>query len=312
MNILLHRVLPPEARSTLAQIAPGADLRRHPGPDGLEAQLDWAEVVFGNPPAALLAGRPNLRWLQIVSSGFDEYASLAGAGIVVTTAHGVHARPIAQQVVMAMLMFSRGQLHFGECQRLGKWDRNPAIPFRLDGKTLGFVGYGLIAREVVRFAPLLGLRAIAVKREAGPCPPELARLDSLDGLETVLRESDHLVVTLPLTPGTRNLLDAGLVGRLKSGSYLYNVARGGILDETALLGRLRDGSLGGAALDVFAQEPLPPESPWWSAPRTLIFPHIAGHHRDLGADTFGLFADNVSRYIAGRPMRNVADFARGY
>ena len=128
MNILLHRVLPPDALAALDRIAPGAVFRLHPGRDGLEAQLDWAEVVFGNPPAALLAARPNLRWLQIVSSGFDEYDALAGSGMVVTTAHGVHARPIAQQVVMALLMFSRGQLHFGECQRVGKWDRNPRSP----------------------------------------------------------------------------------------------------------------------------------------------------------------------------------------
>lgn len=84
------------------------------------------------------------------------------------------------------------------------------------------------------------------------------------------------------------------------------------MDETALLARLEDGSLGGAAMDVFAEEPLPPESPWWSAPRTIISPHIAGHHRDLAADVFEVFADNLSRFVTGRPLRNVADFGRGY
>jgi phosphoglycerate dehydrogenase-like enzyme len=312
MNILLFRPLRDDALAALRQIAPGADFRHELKADALERHLDWAEVIYGNPPAGLLLNRPKLRWLQIVSSGFDEYLALRESAVVVTTSHGVHARPIAQQVIMAMLMFARGQLHFSECQRAGKWDRNPAIPFRLTGQTVGLVGYGLIGAELARFAPLLGFRIVAVKRTPAPCPPELARLDSLDGLDRLLQESDHVVVTLPLTAATRNLLDARRINLIKPGAYFYNVARGGLADEAALLARLRDGSLAGAALDVFAQEPLPPESPWWTAPRTLVFPHIAGHHRDLASDTFDLFAENLGNYVHGRPLRNRADFARGY
>jgi len=312
MNILLHRPLPADALETLRRIAPMAEFRHDPKSDTLPGNLDWAEVVFGNPPAALVRDRPNIRWLQIVSSGFDEYASLAGKFVTVTTAHGVHAACIGQQVIMSMLMFARGQLHFGECQRQAKWDRNPAIPFSLSGQTLGLVGYGLIGQELARFAPLLGLRTIAVKRTSARCPSELNRLDDLAGLDALLQASHHVVVTLPLTPETKNLIDARRVALLKAGSYFYNVARGGLVDESALLDRLRDGSLGGAALDVFAQEPLAPTSPWWSAPRTLVFPHIAGHHRDLSTDTFNVFAANLTRYVAGRPLDNIADFSRGY
>ena len=312
MNILLNRPLPAQALETLHRIAPTAEFRHELKSEALASHLDWSEVIFGNPPAALLQDRPNLRWLQIVSSGFDEYASLAGKSLIVTTAHGVHAKPIAQQVMMSMLMFARGQLHFGECQRLSKWDRNPAIPFSLSGQTMGLVGYGMSGQELARFAPLLGLRAVAVKRTAGPCPPELERLDALDGLDALLKESDHVVVTLPLTPETRHLLDARRVTLIKTGAYFYNVARGGLVDEAALLTRLQQGSLGGAALDVFAQEPLPAENVWWTAPRTLVFPHIAGHHRDLGADTFALFAANLTRYVAGEKLENIADFSRGY
>lgn len=312
MNILLHRPLPAGALETLRRIAPAAEFRHETNGAAIAPHLDWAEVVFGNPAPALLRDRPNLRWLQIVSSGFDEYASLAGQPVMVTTAHGVHAASISQQVIMAMLMFARGQMHFGECQRNRKWDRNPAIPFRLEGQTLGLVGYGSIGRALARFAPLLGLRPIAVKRTAAPCPPELAMLDDLGGLDALLAESDHIVVTLPLTDGTRNLLDARRVGLFKAGGYFYNVARGGLVDEPALLARLENGTLGGAALDVFAKEPLPPESPWWQAPRTLVFPHIAGHHRDLATDTFQLFARNLARYVDRKPLENVADFQRGY
>lgn len=312
MHVLLHRPLPPGALDRLRQIAPQASFRHEMRVDAQSACLEEAEVVFGNPPAAALANRERLRWLQIVSSGFDEYAALAGGSVVVTTAHGVHSHAIAQQVVMAMLMFARGQLHFGECQRASKWDRNPAVPFRLKGQTLGFVGYGLIAQELASLGSALGLRMIAVKRTPGDCPEQLVRLSDLSGLDELLAQSDHVVLTLPLTVATRGLLDARRVSRIKPGAYFYNVARGGLVDEPALLARLQEGSLGGAAMDVFAQEPLPPESPWWQAPRTLVFPHIAGHHRDLGADTFELFAENLTRYVTGQPLLNVADFARGY
>lgn len=312
MNILLHRNLPAGALEVLRRIAPNAEFRHEVNGAAIAPHLDWAEVVFGNPEPASLRNRPNLRWLQIVSSGFDDYASLAGQPVVVTTAHGVHAASITQQVLMAMLMFARGQLHFGECQRNRKWDRNPAVPFRLEGQTLGLVGYGSIGQELARFAPLLRLRPIAVKRTPAPCPPELAQLGELANLDALLEESDHVVVTLPLTAQTRNLLDARRIELMKTGACFYNVARGGLVDEPALLSRLQKGTLGGAALDVFAQEPLPPESPWWNAPRTLVFPHIAGHHRDLSTDTFQLFARNLTRYVEGRPLENVADFQRGY
>jgi phosphoglycerate dehydrogenase-like enzyme len=272
----------------------------------------WAEVIFGNPPAELLKARPELRWLQIVSSGFDAYRALAAEPVTITTAHGVHAAPIAQHVLMSILMFTRGQLHFGECQRRGVWDRNPAVPFSPAGQTLGFVGYGLIARELAKFGALLGMRMIAVKRTPAACPPELARLDTLDGLDDLLAQSDHVVVTLPFTPETGNLLDARRVERIKAGAYFYNVARGGVVDEAALRQRLEAGTLGGAAMDVFEAEPLPAESPWWRTPRTLVHPHIAGHHRSLAVDTFRVFADNFARYVNGEPLKNVADFGRGY
>jgi len=312
MNVLLNRPLPTGALERLQHIAPAATFRHELKPDALSGQLDWAEAIYGNVAASALANRPRLRWVQIVSSGFDEYASLAGGPVVVTTAHGVHAQPLAQQVLMAMLMFARGQLHFGECQRVAKWDRNPAVPFRLAGQTLGFVGYGLIAQELAGLGARLGLKMTAVRRTPGLCPPELTGIAGLDGLDALLKASDHVAVTLPLTSETRGLLDARRVGLMKPGAYFYNVARGGLVDEAALLARLADGSLGGVAMDVFAQEPLPADSPWWHAPRALIFPHIGGHHRDLAADTFEVFADNLARYVAGRPLRNVADFDRGY
>lgn len=312
MNVLIFRQLPPPVIDSLRERVPGAHIRVCETLDGLDDELDWAEIVFGNPPAARLKGRPRLRWLQIVSSGFDEYTALAGTPVTLTTARGAHAQAIAQQLMMAMLMFARGQLHFGACQLRRIWDRNPAIPFGLRGQVVGFVGYGTIAREFARLCAPCGLRLRAVRRNAGERPPELETVDTASGLEALLRESDHVILTAPYTAESRGMIDAARVGSMKRGAYFYNVARGGLVDEAALMTRLREGSLGGAAMDVFEREPLPADSPWWETPNTLIFPHIAGHHRDLNLETFAIFADNLERYAAGQPLRNVADFNRGY
>ena len=312
MNVLLLRPVPPGAIQTLRERVAQVEIRASPDTRSLEAALDWAEVIFGNPPAALLRNRANLRWVQIVSAGFDEYASLAGSGVMLTTAHGVHSLAIAQQLMMAMLMFARGQIHFGACQRRRQWDRNPAVPFSLRGQVVGLLGYGSIAREFARMGRLLGVRMRAIRRTPGACPDELEALDPVERLDDLLGHSDHLIVTLPYTKETRGLIDARRVAEIKRGAFFYNVARGGLVDEPALIARLQEGSLGGAAMDVFEREPLPPDSAWWDAPNTLVFPHIAGHHRDLNTETFALFAGNLVRYAARQPLRNEANFQLGY
>ena len=312
MNILLFRDLPVRAVDEVLRIVPGATVRQVSKVDELPALLDGTQVIFGNPPPKLLLGRAELRWLQIVSSGIDEYQPLAGTGVQVTTAHGVHSAAIAQHTLMTILMLARGQLYFAQRQREAKWDRLPSMPLSLRGQTIGFVGYGSIARELVAFTSLLGLRAIGVKRESAACPFELMRLDTLEGLDALLVESDHVVITVPLTTATRGLLDARRIALLKRGGCVYNVARGGLLDEDALRARLLEGSLRGAAIDVFATEPLPPESPWWSMPNCIVTPHVAGHHRDLGRAVFERFLENLECYVAGEPLRSVANFARQY
>lgn len=317
MKTILFRSLDAHVIDRLRSSHPQCEFLQTTDVGTLESWLNDAEVVYGNAPAALLARAPRLRWVQIVSAGFDEYTSLAGVrnrsgdSVTVTSAHGVHSPFLAQHVLMSMLIFARGQLHFDACHRERRWDRNPSIPFSLAGQTIGFVGLGAIARELQKFLPALGLRTIAVRRTPSHVDG-LDRVEGLDGLDRLIAESDHLVVTLPLTGETSNLIDARRVGLLRQGAFFYNVARGGLVDENALLARLNDGTLGGVALDVFAREPLPQESPWWTAPRAIVTPHIAGHHRDLGAATLALFERNLSRFLDGSPLQNVADFARGY
>ena len=310
MNILLFRDLSADQVDRLAREFPTLTFRQTTKKEEIAA--DWAEAIFGNPPAEMLLRTSRLRWLQIVSSGFDEYAALGNTSILVTTAHGVHAPIIAQQTLATILWFARGQPHLAMKQRAHVWDRRPAIPQDLARQTVGLIGYGEIGRALARMLAPIGPRVIAVKRAAAPTPPELAELWTLDRLDELLASSDHVVMTLPLTAQTRGLLDAHRVATMKRGAVLHNVARGGLVDEAALLARIQDGSLGGAALDVFAQEPLPAESPWWDEPNVVVTPHLAGHHRDLGIPTLERFRSNLRRYVDGQPLEHVADFGRGY
>lgn len=310
MNILLFRDLAAEQVDRLVREFPAVSFRQTTRKEELAA--DWADAIFGNPPAPMLLGLARLRWLQIVSSGFDEYTALSGSRIVVTTAHGVHAPIIAQHTLATILWFARGQPHLAAQQRAHVWDRRPSIPQDLARQTVGIVGYGEIGRALASMLAPIGPRVIAVKREPAPKPPELAELWSLDRLDELLAASDHVVMTLPITAQTRGLLDATRVAAMKRGGVLHNVARGGLVDEAALLARIRDGSLGGAALDVFAQEPLPTESPWWNEPNVVVTPHLAGHHRDLGIPTLERFRTNLRRYVDGQPLEHVANFGRGY
>ncbi len=311
MNVFLFRPFLPPLLDRLRHDYPQCEFFQTTESSVLESQIDRVEILFGNAPASLLARAPGLRWVQIVSSGFDEYTALAGTGVTLTTAHGVHAPFLAQHILMSMLMFARGQPHFETCRQERRWDRNPAVPFSLAGQTVGFVGLGSTALELLHFLPPLGLRAIAVRRAPSPAAG-IDRVDGLDGLDRLISESDHLVLTLPLTRETGNLINASRIGLLRQGAFVYNASRGGLADETALLARLHSGTLGGAAIDVFQNEPLPADSPWWIAPRTIITPHIAGHHRDLSVATLELFEKNLRRFLDGLPLKNIANFERGY
>ena len=312
MNVFLFRDLSAAHVDSLRAEFPRARFRHSAKRDDLTASLDWAEAIFGNPPADLIARAPNLRWLQIVSSGFDEYVSLRSTPIVVTTAHGVHAPIIAQHTLATILWFARGQPHLSRKQREHVWDRRPAIPHDLARQTIGLVGYGEVGRALARMLQPIGPRLIAAKREPAATPNELAMLYPFNELDALLCESDHVVLSLPLTLETRGLFDAARLANFKRGAVLHNIARGGLVDESALLIKLRDGSLGGAALDVFAQEPLPVDSPFWDEPNVIVTPHLAGHHRELGIPTLERFRENLRRFAAAEPLAHVADFARGY
>jgi len=249
-----------------------------------------------------LRGAAHLRWLHTFSAGVDHpwFQALRARGVRLTTSSGAHAVPIAQTVLLYLLALSRGLPAWLDAQRRRAWEQHEIAD--LQGLVLGVVGLGPIGLEVARLGAALRMRVIGMRRTPRgdePCETwPLARLDEL------CAGADALVLALPLSDDTRHLLDAARLARMKPGAWLVNVGRGALVDEPALVAALREGRLGGAGLDVFETEPLPPESPLWSLPNVLATPHNSGDTPGNLVRASEIFLDNLGRLVRGEPLRN--------
>lgn len=279
-----------------------------------EALLDSAEVLFDFGPrdlASRLIARPRLRWIQATSAGVGQFAARIGLNdspIVVTTASGVHARPLAEFVLMAMLMFRKGAFRLASDQRRHHWERYAGR--EIAGAVVGIVGLGQIGQETARVVRALDARPIGVVRTLDGRDAASLGLDALlpvERLDEILPTIDVLVLCTPHTPDTEDLLSARRLALLKQGAIVINVARGQVVDEQALIAALASGKLGGAALDVFAEEPLPPDSPLWDFDNVLISPHSASTADSENSKITALFRENLRAYLDHRPLRNVLD-----
>jgi phosphoglycerate dehydrogenase-like enzyme len=254
---------------------------------------------------------PQVRWVQATSAGIGQFVRRMGYDTrmprtVFTTASGVHGQPLAEFCAMAMLMFSRNLWQMQRLQAERRWERFGATD--LAGRTLGVIGMGRIGAEVARLGRAFGMTVLGVKRTTAGVAAADVGCDELFGpadLAAVLRRAEFLVIATPHTTETEQMLGAAELALLPPGAVLINIGRGSVLDEAALVAALREGRLGGAALDVFEREPLPAESPLWSLPNVLVSPHSAStSDRENGRIT-DLFCDNLRRYLAGAPLRNV-------
>ena len=255
---------------------------------------------------------PKLKWIQGSSTGIGTAVADHGwteRGIVVTSASGVHAVPLAEFHAMAILAFSKDIHRMFEHKEAKAFERYCTGQTR--GKTLGVIGLGKNGREIAGLAKAMGMRVIGTKRNWEPSTmwPELGveYLYPIEDLHRMLGECDFVSVTPPSTPETQQLIDADALAAMKPGTVLINTSRGTVVDEDALVDALRGGNLAGAALDVFEVEPLPPESPLWDMDNVLIMPHSAScaeHENDKLTD---LFVANLLRYLDDQPLLNVID-----
>ena len=233
-------------------------------------------------------------------------------GLIVTNARGVFSRPIAEYVVMMALAIARRLPQLLELQRERTWQ--PLRGRELGELTIGIVGYGSIGVELARLLEPFGCRIVATRRhpERGAGDAPNVRLHGLDRLDDVLRESDIVVVAAPLTEQTAGLIGAEQLANMREDAWIVNIARGALIDEVALRRALASGWIGGAVLDVFREEPLPPESPLYETPNLIITPHTSWASNRVAERTVDLFVENLRAFRAGEPMRNVVDLAAGY
>jgi phosphoglycerate dehydrogenase-like enzyme len=252
---------------------------------------------------------PRLRWVQASSAGIGQLVKRTGlidTDIIFTTASGIHAIPLAEFCLMSMLMFVKDVFHLNAEKENRHWARYCGE--QLAGKTLGVVGLGRVGSEVARLGKCMGMYVIGTKRTTEGVDPASLHVDELIGwteLHTLLRQSDFVVLITPHTPETDGMIGAEELRAMKQGAVLINIARGAIVDEAALIQSLQSGHLGGAALDVFAQEPLPPESPLWELPNVLISPHSASTVSVENAKLTERFCDNLRRFLADEPLQYV-------
>ena len=233
-------------------------------------------------------------------------------GTIFTTASGVHAIPLGEFAAMAMLMHSRRALHMVRDQASRHWERFSGT--ELPGRTVLVVGLGSVGSAAARMAKALGMRVLGIRRSPGKGGPEL-EVDSVHGLGSLhelLPQAEFLVLAAPHTGETEGLIGAREFALLPRGAALINIARGTLVDEPALVEALESGRLGGAYLDVFAKEPLPPESPLWGLPTVLVYAHSASTSDRENARIVDLFCENIRRYLDGRPLLNVLDPVLGY
>lgn len=299
---------------------PGISVVAVDDPAALAAALADAEVFLGfHLPPAAFAAATRLRWMQSATAGVEEnlYPELAASDLVLTNAAGLHAVAIPEHVLGQMLVLARNLHEAVRLQGTRTWDRLRCITFgsgirELDGGRLAILGAGPIGAGLARKASALGLRVRVLRRHA---------TRPLDGAEAVLPPeslldllawADFVVVALPLTAETRGVIGAAALAAMRPEAFLINVGRGELVDEPALVSALERGAIAGAALDAFVEEPLPAAHPFWALPNLVLTPHVSGYTPNFLGKVLNLFEDNLERYLAGRPLRNVVDKEMGY
>ena len=295
-----HTFLDAWDRETLRRLLPEADVAFTPFVD---------RDVF--------ASAARLRWVQSPAAGVGSlmFPELLASAVVLTSARGIRARSIAEHVLGVTIALARRLPAVLRAQTAHRWAQEEieTEARTLQGQRMGIVGLGAIGLAVVKIAAPFGFRISAIRRRAGePRPDGVEEVWTPERLPDLLAQSDVVVLAAPHTPDTRRLIGRAQIDQMTRGALLVNVARGKLVDDEAVIAALRDGRLGGAALDVFSQEPLEPSSPYWDLPNVIVTPHTSGAMTDYWTPLVALFAGNLRRFEKGEPLLNVVDKVAGY
>jgi phosphoglycerate dehydrogenase-like enzyme len=262
-------------------------------------------------PPGLLPAMPKLRWAQAMTAGVEGWMALPDLPekLVLTCARGTHRESMPENIMGAIFYVAKPYAAAVENQKRGKWTHSVAQP--LTGKTLGILGLGAIAQDVARIAAVFGMRVIGTRRRPEPMA-NVAEVFPAERTPEVLAQSDFLLLLLPATQETDNFINAGRLGMMKPGAWLLNFGRGHLIKDEDLIAAVKAKKIAGAMLDVFRQEPLPADHPFWTTEGIIVLPHIGGPHPQRDKIVGRLFADNLGRFLDGKPLKEVVDRKAGY
>jgi len=291
-----------------------------PNYDHLAKELPDADIFVGYSlrPEQLKEAK-KLKWIHSTAAGVAQlmYSELRDSGIMVTNPSGIFSVPMAEHTMGLLLALARNFPDSVRGQDRARWAQQeiwdqPQHLTELNGKVLLIVGYGSIGREVAKRAKAFDMRVWGVTRSGMGEQAYVENIFAVSQLAEALPDADYVMICAPETAETKDLIGAAEIAKMKRGARLINVARGSLLDETALVQALESGALGGAALDVAQTEPLPAESPLWKAPNLFITPHTSGVSDRLWDRQTAILIDLLERWFAGQDLFNQVDFARGY
>jgi phosphoglycerate dehydrogenase-like enzyme len=283
-----------------------------PGAQPSAEVMEQAEAVMAYAvPPGVLGAMPKLRWAQAMTAGVEGWIALPDlpAALLLTCARGTHEESMPENIIGALLYVAKPYAAAVENQKNAKWVR--MVPEPLTGKTLGILGVGVIGQKVARIAATLGMRVIGTRRRPEPVPGVESVLPAERTAE-VLAQADFVLLLLPATRQTENFIDAGRLRQMKPGAWLLNFGRGQLVQDDDLVAAVKDKRIAGAVLDVYREEPLPPGHPFWTTKGIVVLPHIGGPHPQRDGFVARLFADNLARFLDGKPLREVVDRNLGY
>jgi phosphoglycerate dehydrogenase-like enzyme len=285
-------------------------LPRKEKPSAEQLARTEALMAYGVPPGTLPA-MPKLRWAQSMTAGVEGWLALPDlpAQLTLTCARGTHRESMPENILGALFYVAKPYAAAAENQKQRKWVQSVAQP--LTGKTLGILGLGAISQEVARLAAALGMRVIGTKRRPEPMA-NVAEVLPPGRTPEVLAQADFVLLLLPATPETERFINAERLAMMKPGAWLLNFGRGHVIKDDDLVAAVKAKKIAGAVLDVFRQEPLPPEHPFWSTAGIIVLPHIGGPHPQRDRIVARLFVENLACFLDGKPLKEVVDRKVGY
>ncbi len=311
-----EKTLPEGSIAKLEALAEGYDILISRDAGEIEERAADIEIAAGSFSRALLANMLRLEWFQQWGAGADwlrDYSQLRDKNFILTNASGVHPVQISEHVFALLLAFARQLPQALEAQQDRRWlELGNGDVFELQGKTLLLVGVGAIGERTAQLARAFGMRVVGLRRHPEKSVPGVDRMVGLDRLHAELPDADAVVLTVPLTDETYHLFGARELGLMKDSACLVNIGRGGTVDEAALAEALEAGKFAGVGLDVFEHEPLSEDSPLWTAGRVIVTSHYAGSSPHYDERAFGIFLENLERYLKGEELLNVVDKDLGY